>query len=79
MQGRAFNTPPGPASISAQVRSISDRNEMLGLPAVHDPGAVFVTKAEAAEAQSLESKYTGGMVPRGSLAAQMQGCILAQH
>lgn len=76
LQGRAFNTPPGPASISAQVRSIADRNEMLGLPAVHDPGPVYVTKAEASEAQSLESRYTGGMVPRGSLAAQMQGCIL---
>ncbi|KKA18171.1 hypothetical protein T310_7887 [Rasamsonia emersonii CBS 393.64] len=41
LQGRAFNTPPGPASISAQVRSIADRNEMLGLPAVHDPGPVW--------------------------------------
>jgi hypothetical protein len=72
-QGRAFNTPPGPASISAQVRSIADRNEALGLPAVADPGPVYVTKEEASEAQALESRLTGGMVPRGSLAAQMQG------
>ncbi|CRG82745.1 hypothetical protein PISL3812_00090 [Talaromyces islandicus] len=39
-EGRAFNTPPGPASVSAQVRSLADRNELLGLPAVQDPGPV---------------------------------------
>ncbi|QKX63784.1 uncharacterized protein TRUGW13939_10955 [Talaromyces rugulosus] len=71
-EGRAFNTPPGPASVSAQVRSLADRNEVLGLPAVQDPGPVYVTKEEASEAQSVEAIYTGGMVTRGSLAAQMQ-------
>ncbi|OKL62876.1 hypothetical protein UA08_01832 [Talaromyces atroroseus] len=71
-EGRAFNSPPGPASVSAQIRSIADRNEALGLPADPDPGPVYVTKEEASEAQSLEAMYTGGMVPKGSLAAQMQ-------
>jgi hypothetical protein len=58
--------------VSAQIRSIADRNEALGLPADPDPGPVYVTKEEASEAQSVEAIYTGGMVPRGSLAAQMQ-------
>ncbi|KAL1996004.1 hypothetical protein VTN49DRAFT_539 [Thermomyces lanuginosus] len=73
LEARAFNAPPTAGSVSAQVRSIADRNEMFGLPAVANPGAVFVTKRDASEAQSLESRLTGGMVPRGSLAAQMQG------
>ncbi|RAO73828.1 uncharacterized protein BHQ10_009840 [Talaromyces amestolkiae] len=71
-EGRAFNAPPGVASVSAQVRSIADRNEVLGLPAVQDPGPVYVTKEEASEAQSVESMYTGGMVPKGGYAAQLQ-------
>jgi hypothetical protein len=48
---------------------------VLGLPAVMDPGSVYVTKEDASEAQSLESMLTGGMTPRGGLAAQMQVCI----
>ncbi|KUL87333.1 hypothetical protein ZTR_04724 [Talaromyces verruculosus] len=71
-EGRAFNAPPGVASVSAQVRSIADRNEVLGLPAVQDPGPVYVTKEEASEAQSVESMHTGGMVPKGGYAAQLQ-------
>ncbi|KAH8690606.1 hypothetical protein BGW36DRAFT_389041 [Talaromyces proteolyticus] len=71
-EGRAFNAPPGAASVSAQVRSLADRNEVLGLPAVQDPGPVYVTKEEASEAQATEAMYTVGMVPKGSLAAQMQ-------
>lgn len=58
--------------MSAQVRSIADRNEVLGLPAEPYPGPVYVTKEEASEAQSVEAIYTGGTVPKGSLAAQMQ-------
>lgn len=73
-QGRAFNAPPGAASVSAQVRSIADRNEALGLPAVQDPGPVYVTKEEASEAQSVEAMHTGGVVPKGGYAAQLQVC-----
>lgn len=58
--------------MSAQVRSIADRNEALGLPAVQDPGPVYVTKEEASEAQSVEAMHTGGVVPKGGYAAQMQ-------
>ncbi|KAJ9190805.1 hypothetical protein DTO166G4_3951 [Paecilomyces variotii] len=71
-EARAFNAPPGPGSVSAQVRSIADRNEALGLPPVMDPGAVYITKDEASEAQSAESRLWGGQVPRGSYAALMQ-------
>lgn len=71
-QGRAFNAPPGPGSVSAQVRSIADRNEALGLPPVMNPGSVYVTKEDASEMQSAESRIFGGQVPKGSTAAQMQ-------
>ncbi|KAL2009420.1 hypothetical protein VTN00DRAFT_5227 [Thermoascus crustaceus] len=71
-EGRAFNCPPGPGSISAQVRSIANRNEALGLPPVVDPGAVYVSKDDARDAQSMESKIYGGQIPKGGMAAQMQ-------
>nr|ANF07291.1 seed maturation-like protein [Paecilomyces fulvus] len=71
-EGRAFNAPPGPGSVSAQVRSIADRNEALGLPPVMNPGSVYVTKDDASEIQSAESRIFGGQVPKGSTAAQMQ-------
>lgn len=43
---------------------------------MQDPGPVYVTKEEASEAQSVESMHTGGMVPKGGYAAQLQVCIL---
>ena len=58
--------------MSAQVRSIANRNEALGLPPVPNPGPVYVTKDDASEAQSAESRVYGGQNPRGGMAAQMQ-------
>ncbi|KAB8070543.1 hypothetical protein BDV29DRAFT_160365 [Aspergillus leporis] len=71
-EGRAFNKPPGPVSVSAQVRSIAERNETLGLPAVPASGPVFVTKDDARDAQRAEAQIYGGQNPRGGMAAQMQ-------
>ena len=71
-QGRAFNRPPEVGSVAAQVRSIADRNEALGLPPVPVEVPVFVTKDDAREAQSAESNVYGGQNPRGGMAAQMQ-------
>lgn len=71
-QGRAFNRPPEVGSVAAQVRSIADRNEALGLPPVPVEVPVFVTKDDAREAQSAESTVYGGQNPRGGMAAQMQ-------
>ncbi|KAI9374865.1 hypothetical protein BJX61DRAFT_540368 [Aspergillus egyptiacus] len=73
MEGRAFNKPPGAGSVSAQVRSIADRNEALGLPPVSSNApAAYVTKEDASEAQHEESRIYGGQNPRGGMAAQMQ-------
>ncbi|PWY72136.1 hypothetical protein BO94DRAFT_501202, partial [Aspergillus sclerotioniger CBS 115572] len=71
-EGRAFNKPPGPGSIAAQVRSIADRNEALGVPAVPGEAPVYITKEDASEAQHAESTIYGGQNPRGGIAAQMQ-------
>ncbi|KAL2843320.1 hypothetical protein BJY01DRAFT_215889 [Aspergillus pseudoustus] len=71
-QGRAFNRPPGAGSISAQVRSIADRNEALGLLPVSADMPVYVTKEDAGEAQHEEAMIYGGQNPRGGMAAQMQ-------
>ncbi|KAL2838921.1 hypothetical protein BJX68DRAFT_272346 [Aspergillus pseudodeflectus] len=72
MEGRAFNRPPGAGSISAQVRSLADRNEALGLPPVAADVPAFVTKEDASEAQHEEARIYGGQNPRGGMAAQMQ-------
>ncbi|KAJ0427151.1 hypothetical protein BJY00DRAFT_271768 [Aspergillus carlsbadensis] len=72
MEGRAFNRPPGAGSISAQVRSLADRNEVLGLPPVAADVPAFVTKEDASEAQHEEARIYGGQNPRGGMAAQMQ-------
>ncbi|BDD62612.1 hypothetical protein MPDQ_007303 [Monascus purpureus] len=71
-EGRAFNKPPGPGSIAAQVRSIANRNEALGLPPVETNAPTFVTKDDAREAQRAEAEVYGGQNPRGGMAAQMQ-------
>jgi hypothetical protein len=72
MQGRAFGRPPGRGSVSEQVRSIADRNEILGLPVVPTEVSVYVTKDDAREAQRAESMLYGGQTPRQGMAAQMQ-------
>ncbi|GES65009.1 seed maturation protein [Aspergillus terreus] len=71
-EGRAFNKPPGPGSLSAQIRSIADRNEALGLPPPSTGEPAFVTKDEAREAQHIESLVYGGKNPARGIAAQMQ-------
>ncbi|RHZ73126.1 hypothetical protein CDV55_108647 [Aspergillus turcosus] len=71
-EGRAFNKPPGAGSVAAQVRSIANRNEALGLPPVNAGVAVYVTKDDAREAQRAESIAYGGQNPAGGMAAQMQ-------
>ncbi|BCR87393.1 uncharacterized protein ACHE_31380S [Aspergillus chevalieri] len=71
-EGRAFNRPPEAGSVSAQVRSIANRNEALGLPPVAVDVPVYVTKDDAREAQHAESTVYGGQNPRGGMAAQMQ-------
>ncbi|KAL4980984.1 hypothetical protein BDW66DRAFT_146757 [Aspergillus desertorum] len=73
MEARAFDKPPGAGSMAAQVRSIAERNEALGLPpASADAPAAFVTKDDAREAQHAEATIYGGQNPRGGMAAQMQ-------
>ncbi|KAJ5630313.1 uncharacterized protein N7484_010413 [Penicillium longicatenatum] len=71
-EGRAFGRPPGRGSVSEQVRSIADRNEILGLPVVPTEVSVYVTKDDAREAQRAESMLYGGQTPRQGMAAQMQ-------
>ncbi|KAJ5937587.1 hypothetical protein N7454_003929 [Penicillium verhagenii] len=71
-EGRAFGRPPGRGSVSEQVRSIADRNEILGLPPVPTELPVYVTKDDAREAQRAESMVYGGQIPRQGMAAQMQ-------
>ncbi|KAJ5887190.1 hypothetical protein N7504_011237 [Penicillium tannophilum] len=71
-EGRAFGRPPGRGSVSEQIRSIADRNEILGLPAVPIEVPVYVTKDDAREAQRAESMLYGGQIPRQGMAAQMQ-------
>ncbi|KAE8151099.1 hypothetical protein BDV25DRAFT_139169 [Aspergillus avenaceus] len=66
-EARAFHKTPGPGSVSAQIRSIADRNEALGLPTGPGDVPVYVTKDEAREAQQAESAY------EGSIASQIQG------
>ncbi|KAL4920748.1 hypothetical protein BDW62DRAFT_198632 [Aspergillus aurantiobrunneus] len=73
LEDRAFNKPPGPGSISAQVRSIANRNLAFGLPAASvDAPAAYVTKDDARDAQHEESMIYGGQNPRGGMAARMQ-------
>lgn len=72
VQGRAFGRAPGRGSVSEQIRSIADRNEILGLPAVPIEVPVYVTKDDAREAQRAESMLYGGQIPRQGMAAQMQ-------
>lgn len=71
-EGRAFNKPPGAGSVAAQVRSIANRNEALGLPPINAGVAAYVTKDDAREAQRAESFVYGGQNPSGGMAAQMQ-------
>lgn len=71
VQGRAFNQPPGIGYITAQVRSIADSNEALGLTAAADVPA-YVTKDDSRDAQQAEALVYGGQNPRGGMAAQMQ-------
>ncbi|KAG2021479.1 hypothetical protein GB937_004818 [Aspergillus fischeri] len=71
-EGRAFNKPPGAGSVAAQVRSIANRNEALGLPPVNAGVDAYVTKDDAREAQRAESFVYGGQNPSGGMAAQMQ-------
>ncbi|GFF97035.1 hypothetical protein IFM47457_11190 [Aspergillus lentulus] len=71
-KGRAFNKPPGAGSVAAQVRSIANRNEELGLPPVNAGVDAYVTKDDAREAQRAESFVYGGQNPSGGMAAQMQ-------
>ncbi|KAJ5729698.1 uncharacterized protein N7483_004206 [Penicillium malachiteum] len=71
-EGRAFGRPPGRGSVSEQVRSIADRNEILGIPPVPTEMPVYVTKDDAREAQRAESMVYGGQIPRQGMAAQMQ-------
>lgn len=61
-------------SVSAQVRSIANRNEALGLPPVAIDGPTYITKDDASEAQKAESMIYGGQNPRGGMAAQLQVC-----
>ncbi|KAL3467290.1 hypothetical protein BJX64DRAFT_166601 [Aspergillus heterothallicus] len=74
-EGRAFNQPPGAGSISAQVRSLADRNEALGLPPTFADMPAYVTKEDAGEAQHEEARIYGGQNPRGGMAAQMQSAV----
>ncbi|KAJ5307007.1 Seed maturation protein [Penicillium antarcticum] len=70
-EGRAFNQPPGIGFVTAQVRSIADNNEALGLTASADV-PVYVTKDDARDAQHAEAAVYGGQNPRGGHAAQLQ-------
>jgi hypothetical protein len=80
MQRRAFNTVPGTGSVSAQVRSIVERNEALDLPAGDlDAPDAFVTKEDAREAQHAEARIYGGQNPRGGMAAQMQVRVMRSN
>ncbi|KAL4806299.1 hypothetical protein BDV18DRAFT_160367 [Aspergillus unguis] len=73
LEARAFDAPPDASSVSAQVRSIADRNEALNLPPVSaDAPPAFVTKDDAADAQHEEARIYGGQNPKGGMAAQMQ-------
>ncbi|KAF9893651.1 hypothetical protein FE257_010963 [Aspergillus nanangensis] len=54
-EGRAFNKPPGAGSISAQVRSIADRNESLGFLEHPTAEPVHVTKEGGRKSQHMES------------------------
>lgn len=57
--------------MSAQVRSIAENNEALGLTAAADV-PVFITKDDARDAQHAEALAYGGRNPRGGAAAQLQ-------
>ncbi|KAJ5698832.1 hypothetical protein N7462_000837 [Penicillium macrosclerotiorum] len=72
IEGRAFNKPPGIGSVSAQVRSIATRNEVLGMPPATVNFPAYVTKDDAREAQRVESMFYGGQIPSEGMAAQMQ-------
>ena len=58
--------------MAAQVRSIANRNEALGLPLVAIDAPAFVTMDDARAAQRAEAEVYGGQNPRGGMAAQMQ-------
>lgn len=57
--------------MSAQVRSIAENNEALGLTVAAEVPA-FITKDDARDAQHVEALAYGGQNPRGGTAAQMQ-------
>ncbi|KAJ5354395.1 uncharacterized protein N7496_012828 [Penicillium cataractarum] len=71
-EGRAFNKPPGIGSVSAQVRSIANRNDYYNVPAVPTDVPAYITKDDARQAQRVESMYYGGQIPSYSTAANMQ-------
>ncbi|KAJ5157888.1 uncharacterized protein N7482_008988 [Penicillium canariense] len=71
-EGRAFNKPPGIGSVSAQVRSIANRNEYFNLPPVAADSPPFITKDDARAAQRAESLLYGGQIASEGMAAQMQ-------
>jgi hypothetical protein len=59
-------------SVSAQVRSIANRNDYYNVPAVPSEVPAYITKEDAREAQRVESMYYGGQIPSYSTAANMQ-------
>ncbi|KAJ6127755.1 Seed maturation protein [Penicillium samsonianum] len=70
-RGTCIQPTPGVGYISAQVRSIADSNDALGLTAAADVPA-YITKDDARDAQHAEATVYGGQNPRGGMAAQMQ-------
>ncbi|OQE26655.1 hypothetical protein PENSTE_c005G02751 [Penicillium steckii] len=71
-EGRAFHRAPGFGSVSAQVRTIANQNEVQTMPPVGVDMPVYVTKDDAREAQRAESLFYGGVIPSGGMASQMQ-------
>lgn len=71
-EGRAFHRAPGFGSVSSQVRSIANQNEIQDIPPVLADVPAYVTKDDAREAQRAESLFYGGAIPSGGMASQMQ-------
>ncbi|KAJ6134730.1 hypothetical protein N7523_001052 [Penicillium sp. IBT 18751x] len=72
IEGRAFNRPPGIGSVTAQVWTIANRNDILGLSPVTVEPPVYVTKDDAREAQRAEAMLYGGYISGQGMAASMQ-------
>ncbi|KAJ5404534.1 hypothetical protein N7509_004405 [Penicillium cosmopolitanum] len=70
--GRAFHRAPGFGSVSSQVRSIANQNEVPDIPPIMADVPAYVTKDDAREAQRAESLFYGGAIPSGGMASQMQ-------